>query len=198
MANILIEDDLSLMMIAENLKRLRNIYKLSAIKVASILNMTKQGYLLYEAGKREIKISSLIKLSNFYKVSIDSIVGNPYAIGADTKLNYRAYEITNEGIKKIMPIVISTQYNDLIVVKIDDITSKFYWRSDSHVENAEMLFEYKDKIFISKIWLKNDGSGYFYINDFPHFFSKKDKEDLVYIGVLSSILNKNFNIKNFF
>lgn len=198
MPNILIEDDLSLLVIAENLKRLRLQHSLSTSEVAKVINVSRQGYVNYETAQREIRIASLIRMSNFYNVSIDSIVGNPYAIGVESKLNYRTFELTNEGIKKTMPTVISSEYNDILLVKISNTVIKFFWRSDSCVENSEMLFEFKDRYFISKIWFKPDGSGYFTINDQPFFFSKKDKEDIIYLGVLSSVLNKQFNIKNFF
>ncbi len=198
MSNILIEDDLSLLMIGENLKRLRVSHGLSTTEVAKMLNKSRQGYFNYETGAREINITSLVTLSNYYGVSIDSIVGNPYAIGVESKLNYRTFELTKEGIKKTMPTVISSQYNDILAVKISDIVIKFFWRTDTYVEDSELLFEFKDRYFISKIWFKPDGSGFFNINDKPVYFTKRDKEDLIYLGVLSSTLNKQFNIKNFF
>lgn len=198
MANILINDDLSLMVIGDNLKRLRESHKLSYTDVAKILNKSRQGYVNYESATREIGIASLITLSSFYQVSIDAIVGNPYAIGSESKLNFRTYQFTNEGIKKVMPTIISSQYNDIVMVKVDDITIKFFWRADNYVENSEMLFEFKDRTYISKIWFKSDGTGYFYINDIPHFFTKKDKEDLIFIGIHSSTLSKKLDIKNFF
>lgn len=198
MADFLIEDDFSLLLIGENLKRLRKAHSFSITDVGKILKISRQAYSLYELGRREISITSLIRLSDFYKVSIDSLVGNPYAIGIESKLNYRTFEFTNEGIKKTMPTVISSQYNDILVVKMGDIVSKFFWRSDSYVENTEMFFEFKDQYYISKIWFKSDGTGHFYFNNKPVYFNKKDKEDLVFLGVLASTLNKQLNIKHFF
>ena len=43
-------------------------------EVASILKITRQQYGLYESGKRDIPIDLLIKLADFYGVSIDYIL----------------------------------------------------------------------------------------------------------------------------
>lgn len=43
--------------------------------VAKIINTTKQGYGLYENGKRNLKIEDLISLAKFYKVSTDYLLG---------------------------------------------------------------------------------------------------------------------------
>lgn len=43
--------------------------------VANFLQITKQAYGMYENGKRNLSIEYLIKLSNFYGVSTDFILG---------------------------------------------------------------------------------------------------------------------------
>ena len=45
------------------------------ISGAAVLNITKQAYGMYENGKRGLPIEYLIKLSKFYKVSTDFILG---------------------------------------------------------------------------------------------------------------------------
>ena len=44
-------------------------------EIARFLQITRQQYQLYESGKREIKVFQLIKLAEYYHVSIDYIVG---------------------------------------------------------------------------------------------------------------------------
>lgn len=39
--------------------------------IAKILETTQQNYSLYESGKREIPLHLMIKLSNYYNVSLD-------------------------------------------------------------------------------------------------------------------------------
>ena len=63
------------MYLYENLRKLRTERKISQEEIGEILKITKQQYYLYENGKREIPIHHLITLADYYKVSIDYIVG---------------------------------------------------------------------------------------------------------------------------
>ena len=44
-------------------------------QIANLLKITRQQYGLYESGKRDIPVDLLIKLADFYNVSIDYLVG---------------------------------------------------------------------------------------------------------------------------
>ncbi len=57
------------------LKDLREDKDLTQSKIAEVLVITQQQYSLYEKGYREIPVSMLIKLAEFYDVSLDYIVG---------------------------------------------------------------------------------------------------------------------------
>lgn len=61
-------------MYLKKLKDLRIDNDLYQKEVAAILNITRQQYGLYETGKRDIPIDLLIKLADFYNVSIDYIL----------------------------------------------------------------------------------------------------------------------------
>lgn len=61
-------------MYLKKLKDLRIDNDLYQKEVASILKITRQQYGLYESGKRDIPIDLLIKLADFYGVSIDYIL----------------------------------------------------------------------------------------------------------------------------
>ena len=45
------------------------------VKIAEILNCSQQVYSNYELGQRDIPTDVLIKLSKFYNVSVDYILG---------------------------------------------------------------------------------------------------------------------------
>lgn len=63
------------------LKDLREDKDLSQSKIAELLLITQQQYSLYERGYRDIPTAALITLANFYKTSVDYILGrtdNPY------------------------------------------------------------------------------------------------------------------------
>lgn len=61
-------------MLKDKLKQLRNNKDLTQQQISKILNVTQSAYGFYETGNREPKIDSLIKLADFFDVSIDYLV----------------------------------------------------------------------------------------------------------------------------
>lgn len=59
----------------KRLKELREDNDLLQKQISIVLNITRQQYGLYETGQREIPISKISVLANFYNTSIDYIVG---------------------------------------------------------------------------------------------------------------------------
>lgn len=59
----------------KNIKELRLKNNLSQSTVAEVLEIKAQQYQRYEYGQREIPVHLLIKLADFYKVSLDYITG---------------------------------------------------------------------------------------------------------------------------
>lgn len=59
----------------ERIRNLREDNDLSQADVAKILHCSQQAYSSYERGKRGMPIELYIKLADFYKTSIDYIVG---------------------------------------------------------------------------------------------------------------------------
>ncbi len=57
------------------LKELRTEKKLSQTEIADIINISQRAYSFYETGQREPSIETLIKLADYYKVSLDYITG---------------------------------------------------------------------------------------------------------------------------
>ncbi len=62
-------------MLYRRIRDLREDSDLSQEAVAKILNCTQACYSLYELGKRDIPTDVLIKLSRFYNVSVDYLLG---------------------------------------------------------------------------------------------------------------------------
>lgn len=60
-----------------HIKKLREDKKLRQQDIANILNITQQQYSKIEKGISDIKTDQLIKLSLFYNVSTDYILGIP-------------------------------------------------------------------------------------------------------------------------
>lgn len=59
-----------------NLYQLREERNLSQEEIAQFLGVTRQAYSRYEREERELNYKSLVKLSKFFDVSIDYILGN--------------------------------------------------------------------------------------------------------------------------
>lgn len=57
------------------IKDLREDNDLSQKEVAKILNISQVAYSYYEIGKRNIPLDLLIKLADYYNVTLDYIVG---------------------------------------------------------------------------------------------------------------------------
>ena len=57
------------------LKEIRENRNYSQTQIANVLNIKQNTYSQYETEKRQIPIESLIKLSGFYNVSVDYLLG---------------------------------------------------------------------------------------------------------------------------
>ncbi|MEE1245472.1 MAG: helix-turn-helix transcriptional regulator [Acutalibacteraceae bacterium] len=68
-------------------KRIRDLREdkdLNQTEIAKMLGMSQTGYSKYETGENDIPTSVLIKLSDFYSVSIDYLLGQ-----TDNKTRYQ-------------------------------------------------------------------------------------------------------------
>lgn len=62
-------------MIYKRIRDLREDKDITQKEISKILNCSQQVYSNYELGQRDIPTYILIKLSNFYNVSVDYILG---------------------------------------------------------------------------------------------------------------------------
>ena len=62
-------------MVYENIRNLRKKYDKLQIELAMYLNVRQTTYSKYELGKINIPVEVLIKLADYYDVTIDYIVG---------------------------------------------------------------------------------------------------------------------------
>lgn len=61
-----------------NLKKLRQNENLTQEEVAKLINKSAVAYGYYESGRNEPDLKTLIKLADFYKVSIDYLLDRQY------------------------------------------------------------------------------------------------------------------------
>jgi transcriptional regulator with XRE-family HTH domain len=193
-----VSDNYTRIFIGENLRKLRKENKLTMTEVAKLLGKTRQGYMYYEKGIREISIKDLTILSGYYNVSIDVIVANPYSLKSDKTLAFRSFTPGKDGLEEIMPITISTIYDDVICYMNNTKEFLFFWKTNQNQVGYTMMFDYYDKIYVSKVYFKSNGGGHFYINDEPRYFNKAHSENIVFKGVLMAKLDKYIDIPHFF
>ena len=60
--------------LAKNLRTLRKKYNYTQKQLSSILNITRQAYSHYEQALREPGLCTLIRVSDFYKITLDELV----------------------------------------------------------------------------------------------------------------------------
>ena len=60
---------------AERLKELRKEKKVTQVQMAAFLEMTCRNYQRYEAGAAEPNLDSLIKIADYFGVSLDYLLG---------------------------------------------------------------------------------------------------------------------------
>ena len=63
-----------------NMKKIRESLQLTQVKVANDLKLSRQVYNFYENGKRNPDMQSLIKIADYYGVSIDYLLGRTNVI----------------------------------------------------------------------------------------------------------------------
>lgn len=93
------------------LKELREQKKISQIKLTQELNISPITYNRYETGKREPNIETLIKLADFYNVTLDYLVGrdftNPIGYLTDNQITF---------VKSFLTLNLDNQMNAIIYV----------------------------------------------------------------------------------
>lgn len=63
-----------------NMKKIRESLNLTQVKVANDLKLSRQVYNFYENGKRNPDMQTLIKIADYYNVSIDYLLGRTNVI----------------------------------------------------------------------------------------------------------------------
>lgn len=121
------------MKLEENLQKFRKLKGLSQEELAEECQISRQAIAKWESGESIPTIEKLIFLADFYKVSLDELVGRKTDI-----------EILNEFIKRFVPEeVIPTGENDAL-----QITCRFFAFLDKHGFTAENKLEAMKEVFL--------------------------------------------------
>lgn len=121
------------MKLEENLQKFRKLKGLSQEELAEECQISRQAIAKWECGESTPTIEKLIFLADFYKVSLDELVGRKTDI-----------EILNEFIKRFIPKeVIPVGDNDAL-----QITCRFFDFLDKHGFKAEEKLEAMREVFL--------------------------------------------------
>ena len=73
--------------IVENIKKLRKEQGLTQQDLAEVINMHRSNYSKIEKGGRELSVSALIQLADFFNISLDELILGNNPIARDIKIN---------------------------------------------------------------------------------------------------------------
>ena len=90
-------------MLSKKLKELRSEKNVTQDHMANLLNIKRQTYSAYERGVSLPDVNTLIKLANFFGVSVDTLLEMDTAISEKEKLILNsAKNLSDEDIKKLI------------------------------------------------------------------------------------------------
>lgn len=102
------------------LKELREKKGLSQIEFAKLTNLTRSAISMYELGKREPNLNTLIKFAKFFNVDINTLLEYDNTISKDdTNLNkekklFEMYRQLPEDVKNKIAMRIEIAYEDML------------------------------------------------------------------------------------
>lgn len=105
--------------IATNLKHLRSLRGLTQEQFSTELDITKSRVGSYEEGRSEPPITTLIDLSNYFKIPIDALVKNDLSLGSDDTF----IDIGNQRV--LFPIRVDENNNDVIEVVTQEASAGY-------------------------------------------------------------------------
>ena len=182
--------------IGANLKHLRTIKKLSVKEVSGALEISPKTYYHYEHGYREPNLNMLIKMANFFTCSLDDLVSNSVGGKVDSTISFESFKIEEGKIKRRSRSKVTTLLDNVIVVH-DGLKILTFLRSDTIVSGEVMLFRYKNKYKIGKIYKNGDVVSF---EDEGNLVTlkKRELEDLLVFGLYHGALAQEFEIDGFF
>ena len=179
-----------------NLRYLRERKKLSVKEVSAALEISPKTYYHYEHGYREPNLGMLINMANFFNCSLDDLVSNSVGGKVDSTISFESFKIEEGKIKRRSRSKVTTLLDNVIIVH-DGLDILTFLRSDTIVSGERMLFRYKNKYIIGKIY-ENNGTVSFEDEGNLVTLRKRELEDLLVFGLYQGKLHQDFQIDGFF
>ena len=179
-----------------NLRYLRERKKLSVKEVSTALEISPKTYYHYEHGYREPNLGMLINMANFFNCSLDDLVSNSVGGKLDSTISFESFKIEEGKIKRRSRSKVTTLLDNVIIVH-DGLDILTFLRSDTIVSGERMLFRYKNKYIIGKIY-ENNGTVSFEDEGNLVTLRRRELEDLLVFGLYQGKLQQDFQIDGFF
>lgn len=189
-------EQLSTKEIGNNLKYIRERKRLSIKEVCGALGISPKTYYNYEHGVRGPSLNMLINLANFYTCSLDDLVSNAYGGKIDSTISFESFKV-EEGIVKRRARTKVTTLHDNVILAHDGLNILTFLRSDTLVSGETMLFRFRNKYYITKIYERGD-TVYFDKDGELVLIKKNEREDLLIFGLYQGKLEQRFQVEGFF
>ena len=182
--------------IANNLRYIRERKRLKVKEVAEGIGISVKTYYNYEHGSREPSLNILIQIANFFACSLDDLVSNAYGGKVDSTISFESFKV-EEGIVKRRARTKVTTLHDNVILAHDGLDILTFLRSDALVSGETMLFRFRNKYYIAKIYERGD-TVYFDKDGELVLIKKNEREDLLIFGLYQGKLEQRFQVEGFF
>ena len=182
--------------IANNLRYIRERKRLKVKEVAEGIGISVKTYYNYEHGSREPSLNILIQIANFFACSLDDLVSNAVGGKIDSTISFESFKIEEGKVKRKARTKVTTLHDNVILAH-DGMNILAFLRSDTLVSGETMLFKFRNKYYISKIYQRGD-TVYFDKDGELVLIKKNEKEDLLIFGLYQGKLVQRFQIEGFF
>ena len=182
--------------IANNLRYIRERKRLKVKEVAEGIGISVKTYYNYEHGSREPSLNILIQIANFFACSLDDLVSNAVGGKIDSTISFESFKIDEGKVKRKARTKVTTLHDNVIIAH-DGMNILTFLRSDTLVSGETMLFKFRNKYYISKIYQRGD-TVYFDKDGELVLIKKNEKEDLLIFGLYQGKLEQRFQIEGFF
>lgn len=182
--------------IANNLRYIRERKRLKVKEVAEGIGISVKTYYNYEHGSREPSLNILIQIANFFACSLDDLVSNAVGGKIDSTISFESFKIEEGKVKRKARTKVTTLHDNVILAH-DGMNILTFLRSDTLVSGETMLFKFRNKYYISKIYQRGD-TVYFDKDGELVLIKKNEKEDLLIFGLYQGKLEQRFQIEGFF
>ena len=185
--------------ITENMVYLRKQKNLSGLNIADVLGVSRQAYYNYESGQREMSLSNLKILADYYGVTLDLIASTSLSDSRPPILTFPTLKKVDNNYKFTEDLAKVTSFsNDLLVVKESETLIKIFEANTTYIEGQELLFEFNNKLYTAVINFTPDGDGFFIYEEKAIKITKRDAKSLVYLGILFATIDKRYEKDYFF